>query len=934
MSLDGFLRIVMKVLVVFNLLLVALLILKVEISWTSNMVFYISPMHQSIDAYNNEIKTATFKLETQSNYFCVIECNYEFIDVSSNIILDGGNLTFSRFNDLVKRYEIKAPLLGTGQKMYNFNVACSNKRTLSCWFKNPERYASSIVVLDYKLREEEESIKAQLKNNLQNILSRLSRADIMNQEQEIKITDTDATVNFNEINEDITQSKNNFTSIREKVGYIRELWNGENYLALNEFMNSSLENEMSIAIDAINETNKKIDDIILKHNFLVNSLEAKRENTKTMLNLLVIKEISNFVLNETNSFLLLFNGIFNDLRTKNFEKYDDIENRTAGLNKEYKKIEVIAYADSAEILDNSYNLLNQNYGLMCSLKGYCPYYEKTEIFDDVKSNILRTELICKKITELNTKLKEADNNFTLYYYNKLHPNNPINDAEQAYNNLSLELSLRNYNQNSEFIDARDETLKNRIISIKNISIKGYNEISKEHNRNISALNIELNSSIWRLSNKTLFDYCEYLIELFNFGNSSVKKQLMFTGLKDACEDYLNNPTDKDNFTAGKISSINNIKIEDELPLHEINTSNDTINDLPEDIFALTINLTVSEDIEDYQSTYCSKINSSLGNNTISSASLQNTNFLESGLSYAITKKYNITTTVNTTLKEHFPVCCVFGECERCCINESCRNEPSLFPVIMLHGHAFNKEESPTFSFDIFNTIQNELQKGGYINTGIISPILNYTGIRENDLGAARKPVSITATYYIDFNSENWSSEELAMGIENYTRRLNDMIQFVRFRTGKSKVNIVAHSMGALIARRYLQIYGEDYVDKLIMISTPNQGISERTKELCLIAGRERECYDMVNNSNFMKQINSVALKNKTKLYNIYGSGCDTEGENGDKIIPAYSTMLPNAENYEIKVNCTSVFDVPHLEILDIDRYPATYSAIKSILKKD
>lgn len=934
MSLDGFLRRVMKVLVVFNILLVILLVLKVEVSWTSNMVFYISPMHQSIDSYNNEIKTATFKLETQSNYLCTIECNYEFIDVSGNVSIDKGNLTFSRLNDSIKSYEIKSPMLGAGQKIYNFDVACSNKRTLSCWFKNPKRYTSSIVVLNYRLREEEESIKTQLKNTLQNILSKMSYADIINQENEIKISDTDAIVNFNEISEEIKQGTDNFTSIRGEVLYLKELWDGENYLALNEFMNSSLEQEVSNAIDILNETSKKIDELISRHNILVNSMEIKRQNTKAMLNLLLINETSDVVLNEINNFLYLFGSVFDNLKNKSFVRYSDIEQEAKSLSIPYKKIKAVSDADFAEILDNGYTALNQNYDLMCSLKGYCINHEKNDVFDEVKSNILQTELICKRITELNTKFKEADDSFILQYYAKLHPATPIDNAEQAYNNLSLELNLTDYNQNPEFIDARDKKLQNRVIAIKNNYTAEQNEVSKMYNRNISILNADLNYSVGSLSNKTSFDYCEYLIESFNFENSSVKKQLMFTELKNACEDYLNNHADNENFTAGNISSINNIKIEDELPPEQINISNDIIKNLPEDIFILTTNLTYTKDIENYQNIYCSIINTTLAGKKIISAVIQNTSFLESELDYATAKKYNITTRINTTLEEHFPVCCVFGECERCCINESCRNEPSLFPVIMLHGHAFNKEESPTFSLDIFDKIYRELQKDGYINAGIILPNPNYTGVKENELGAVRKPASIKATYYIDFNSENWSEEELAMGIENYTSRLNDIIQFVMFRTGKSKVNIIAHSMGALVARRYLQIYGENYVDKLIMISAPNQGISERTEELCLIAGRERECYDMVNNSNFMKQINSVALKNKTKLYNIYGSGCDTNGESGDTIIPAYSTMLPNAENYEIKVNCTSVFDVPHLEILDIDKYPETYSAIKSILKQN
>ena len=57
------------------------------------------------------------------------------------------------------------------------------------------------------------------------------------------------------------------------------------------------------------------------------------------------------------------------------------------------------------------------------------------------------------------------------------------------------------------------------------------------------------------------------------------------------------------------------------------------------------------------------------------------------------------------------------------------------------------------------------------------------------------------------------------------RSLKELIDLLKFRTGRDKVVIVAHSMGGLVARSYMQIFGDEDVDKIIMITTPNKGVS-------------------------------------------------------------------------------------------------------------
>ncbi len=929
--LSRFFRLSGETLLMLIMIAIILIAFRLEITQINNMVFYLTPINQFVDSYNNEIKTVSFMLETQSSYPCIINCNYEFIDISNNIAIEKGILEFSRLNDSVKTYSIQSPLFGTGQKMYNFNVVCRNNRTSLCWLKNKDRHATAIVVLNYRLKEEEEQLKSRMRNELQDILANLSYADILNQGHEIMISDADSIVNFNEIMSQKGKSDKDFILAKKNVEYLRELWEMEDYNALKDGLNSSFKEEMSRTIDGLNATGRSIENVIAMHNSLANMIESKRMDTKAMLNFLVISGIQKNVLNETKNFLASFNRIFNDFKAGNFAGYSDIENRIRALNLQGKKVRAASFANFADIMKAGYSILEQNYGLLCKMKGYCIDYEKEEIFDDSKSNLVQEEKICGKIKEINNLAREADDNFTLYYHNLIHLNATI-DAVQAYNNLSGELNLQSYNENLEFNDAKNKTLYNALISIKNSYIRRSNERADSYNKNITILNLNINSLGIRL-NESYLDYCIYLINLINIENSSVKKRFLLDEFQKDCDEKWDYSINTANYSDANISKIMNISRENELLFSPIEITNETIKNLSAEIFKIAMNLSYTKDAEDYQKNYCTIINSSLANNTASPLIFQNASFLESSLDYSTIKRYNITARIDTKLKEHFPVCCIFGKCGICCKDEICRDEESLFPVIMLHGHGFDKGDSPTFSTDAFDKLQKALQNDGYLISSIATPNINYSNAKENEFGAIRKPVSMKATYYLDFNDENFNETELNLGIENYTKRIYDMIEFVKFRTGKSKVNIIAHSMGGLIARRYLELFGEDSVDKLIMIAVPNQGISENTKSLCLIAGREKECYDMTSNSLFIKKVNGIALKNKTKVYNIYGSGCETDGSNGDKIIPTYSAILQGAKNYEVKGNCTSILDVFHMKILDTDRYPKTYEIVKGILNE-
>ena len=165
--------------------------------------------------------------------------------------------------------------------------------------------------------------------------------------------------------------------------------------------------------------------------------------------------------------------------------------------------------------------------------------------------------------------------------------------------------------------------------------------------------------------------------------------------------------------------------------------------------------------------------------------------------------------------------------------------------------------------------------------------------------------------------------------------MKDLIDIVKQRTNKPKVNIIAHSMGGLVARRYVQIFGENDIDKLIMIATPNKGISSEVSSYCGYVGENRECQDMQENSLFINKLNDpLKQPTKTKLYAIIGQGCQMKSGDGDGVVLSENEKLDNAKLYYVNGTCDSFFGGNlHTEILNIDKYQETYKTIKNILRE-
>jgi len=202
----------------------------------------------------------------------------------------------------------------------------------------------------------------------------------------------------------------------------------------------------------------------------------------------------------------------------------------------------------------------------------------------------------------------------------------------------------------------------------------------------------------------------------------------------------------------------------------------------------------------------------------------------------------------------------------------------------------------------------------------------------NNWEMQRHPFSVKESYYFDTIEEEGKITILQIktdNIDTYAVRLNNIIETVKAKTGKQKVMVVSHSMGGLVFRRYVQIFGEDSVEKAILIASPNNGINQEVLNYCKLFGEEKECNDMDEDSVLINK-----LKNQKKpgipIYNIIGIGCSTYGDNGDGVVQNKSAYLSWAENYYIGGNCVNL-NYLHTDIVKPEKYPETVNILKRIL---
>ncbi|MFD3516034.1 esterase/lipase family protein [Streptomyces sp. NPDC058657] len=144
-----------------------------------------------------------------------------------------------------------------------------------------------------------------------------------------------------------------------------------------------------------------------------------------------------------------------------------------------------------------------------------------------------------------------------------------------------------------------------------------------------------------------------------------------------------------------------------------------------------------------------------------------------------------------------------------------------------------------------------------------------------------------------FRSDGWPSGRLDQWTYDTTQsnattaaQLAEQIQRVLDRTGATKVDVVAHSMGSLSSRYYLKnLKGASKVDAWVSLAGPNHGTA--TAHWCGGAS----CVEMRPGSGFLRALNSGDETPGSTRYATWASPCD------NVINPRDSVVLTGAVNH-------------------------------------
>ncbi len=636
---------------------------------------------------------------------------------------------------------------------------------------------------------------------------------------------------------------------------------------------------------------------------------------------------------KTDNLLFRFNNLQNEQNTfENISSQLDIllfEDETIN-NQEKLDILTQEFKDLQKLWDSQ-----EYYNLLEELKKTDEEITETEnIFEEydktINNIVLKYNSLVDDFTNIRIKLDGMSSLFITDNKTFIQINEFVEDFNQATDEFKIKSNLNNKEVIVQDIDNSVNLLKSQLETTirKEVLIK---EMELDINYDSLCLiigNCSNHPSISERANQSYFDMgktCSKIQELnktFSLLNESLYQDYLNENYSES-HDFWNN-------ISQKLKNIKNDIVIDYLeknPENQINTEiieeilTEEQEIITEDYNGLNITLALFMELISKKPGICNIVNETL------------LTLVEVDINQVVIDKPK-ETSLDIIFKEHVPECCFLKKCKDCCITEDCNNNNSYFPVVFLHGHSINEGTSAEYSLEGFNKIQKKIEQDGYLNAGTIT-LFSGTDSPQGIWGLPQIPLTIRASYYFDVfkQPENYIVVQTkSENIDTYAIRLKDLIDTIKYKTGKPQVNIVAFSMGGLVARRYIQIFGIESTNKLIMIGTPNKGIVGNILDYCPITGEKLECRDMNSESLFINKLNSGPLPN-IPIYNIVGTGCKMGKNQGDGAVLEENAYLEGAENFIINGTCSTTKPL-HLKLRDIDLYQKVYYIIIEALKEE
>lgn len=182
------------------------------------------------------------------------------------------------------------------------------------------------------------------------------------------------------------------------------------------------------------------------------------------------------------------------------------------------------------------------------------------------------------------------------------------------------------------------------------------------------------------------------------------------------------------------------------------------------------------------------------------------------------------------------------------------------------------------SIDSLNEFQDKLVDDGFIKVGILLPNVNINEIPKGEWGKGGLPITVRTTYYINVVNQDgkvYGMIDKDRGIRDYAKTLSEIVEILKYRSGKDKVNMIAFSMGGLVSRSYIKDFGgASNVHKLVTIGTPNNGVYDidGINFACGLLGQNKECADLNANKTFIKYLKTYDIsKSNVKVITVAGN---------------------------------------------------------------
>jgi len=221
----------------------------------------------------------------------------------------------------------------------------------------------------------------------------------------------------------------------------------------------------------------------------------------------------------------------------------------------------------------------------------------------------------------------------------------------------------------------------------------------------------------------------------------------------------------------------------------------------------------------------------------------------------------------------------------------CESAPAQTPVLLVHGFQI---KTPFHPEDGWKEMASVLS-----GQKTFTPEKIYYNYGGSQYYIWWVPAATTEYHNVYISNYTGHPEAMTVGsISNYALSLAIEIDYIKKREGCSKVDIVAHSMGGLVARRYIESedfgFGSTYkndVANLVMIGTPNYGVIEGILASALSKIANYECgKEMEPTSSFLKTLNG-GITGRSKSVNYY-----TLAGNGVAVCYSQACLLSSSKS--------------------------------------